>query len=64
MDVGVESKSAVLYVKGESVNIKVTRADNFDWLSIVHDPGAIQIHIWYVRGSVLLYAARQEKAEE
>ena len=64
MDVGVESKSAVLYVEGEGVDIKVTGADNFDWLRIVHDPSAIQIYIWDIRSSVLLNAARPEQTEE
>lgn len=64
VDVGVESKSAVLYVEGEGVNIKVTGADNSEWLSIVHNPIVIQIQIRDIGGSVLLHTARQEQAEE
>lgn len=64
VDVGVESESAVLYVEGEGVDIKVTGADNFDWLSIMHHPIAVQVHIRDRRGCVFIHTARQEHAEK
>lgn len=31
VEIGVETQIALLYVKGEGVDVKVTGTDNFDW---------------------------------
>lgn len=64
MDVGVEGESTVLYVKWEGVDIKVTGADNFDWMSIVHPSIAVQVDIWDRGGCVFIHTARREVSKE
>ena len=64
VQVGVESQSAVLYVKGEGVDVKVTGADNPERLSIVHKPIVVQVHIRDRGRCVFIHAARQEQTEE
>lgn len=60
MEVGVESQSAILYVEGEGVDIKVTGADDFDRFSIVYITVIIQVHVRDFWGCVLIHTARQE----
>ena len=58
MEVGVESQSAILCVKGEGVDIQITGADNSSWFSIVHHAVAIQVHIRDRWGRVFIHTAK------
>lgn len=60
VEVGVESQRAVLYVKGEGVDIEVTGAENSGWFSIIHHPIAIQVHIRDKGGCVFIHTAKGE----
>lgn len=64
VDVGVESQSAVLYVKGEGVDVQVTGADNFGRFSIVHFTIAINVQIRDMWGCVFIHTARREQVVE
>lgn len=57
VEVGIESQSAVLYVEGEGVDVKVTGADDSDRFSVVHRPIAVQVHIRDLGGCVFIHAS-------
>lgn len=64
VDVGVKSQSAVLYVKGEGVDVEVAGADDSDRLSIVHLSITVQVDVWDGWGCVLIHTVRTEQEEK
>lgn len=61
--VGVKSQSAVLYVEGEGVDVKVAGADDSDWFCIVHNAGIIQVHIGDLWSCVFVHTGGRHRKE-
>lgn len=61
VSVGVESQGAVLYVKGEGVDIEVAGTDHPDRKGIVQHPITVQVHVRDFRGCVFIHAVNKSR---
>lgn len=64
VEVGVKGQRAVLHVKGEVINIKVTGADNFGRLSVTNCAIAVYVNVRNIRCCVFIHAVDKDRTEQ
>lgn len=55
MKVRVKGQSAVLYVKGKRVDVKVAGADDSERFGVVHPPGVVQVQVRHLWGCIFIH---------